>query len=224
MARTTERRADALTRERIIEAAVELLDSAGENGLTFRALATRFETGHGAIQWHIANKAELLEAATTRAVARAIEDADLQGSPRDALHALASGVFDAVEAHPWIGVQLARPPWRDAMAEIFERVGRLVRALGAPESVQFTTTQALLHYMIGASGQNATNARFGAGGDRQQTLDTEADRWQRLDPDKYPFTRTMAARLRRHDDRVEYLAGIDLIIDGMTTTAHGGER
>ncbi|MBJ6764564.1 helix-turn-helix transcriptional regulator [Myxococcaceae bacterium JPH2] len=58
--RGSERREDALSRARIIEAAVELLDDEGESGLTFRALATRLATGAGAIYWHIANKNELL--------------------------------------------------------------------------------------------------------------------------------------------------------------------
>ena len=64
--RGTERE-DPLTRERIVEAAIELLDDEGEDGLTFRALATRLETGAGAIYWHIANKSELLVAASDAA-------------------------------------------------------------------------------------------------------------------------------------------------------------
>jgi len=43
-----------------------MLDVAGESGLTFRALAAELRTGAGAIYWHVANKSELLVAATTR--------------------------------------------------------------------------------------------------------------------------------------------------------------
>ncbi|MBI0381492.1 TetR family transcriptional regulator, partial [Streptomyces albiflaviniger] len=52
--RRTQRRTEALSRERIVEAAVELLDTAGEGGLTFRALTERPATGPGAIYWHVA--------------------------------------------------------------------------------------------------------------------------------------------------------------------------
>lgn len=214
--RSSERRVDALTRERIIEAAIELLDSEGETGLTFRALAARLDTGHGAIQWHVGTKDELLKAATAVAVGRAVDEADPDAPPRQAIHAVALGVFDAIEAHPWIGGQLARPPWQSTMLQIFEYIGRQVQALGAPAAGHFSSTSALLHYIIGAGGQNATNSRSPAAlGDRQHFLDTVAEHWHALDPKEYAFTRTVAEQLRVHDDRAEFLAGIDLILDGM---------
>jgi AcrR family transcriptional regulator len=56
-ARGSQRREDSLSRDRIIEASIELLDSSGEGGLTFRALSERPSTGPGAIYWHIAARA-----------------------------------------------------------------------------------------------------------------------------------------------------------------------
>jgi len=214
--RSSERRADALTRERIVDAAIDLLDSEGENGLTFRALATRLETGHGAIQWHVANRSELLKAATAVAVAGAVDEPDPDAPPREAIHAIALGVFDAIDAHPWIGGQLGRPPGQSTMLQIFEHIGRQVQALGAPAADQFTSTSALLHYIIGAGSQNATNSRSPAArGDRQDVLETIARQWEGLDPEEYAFTRAMAGQLRVHDDRAEFLAGIDLILVGL---------
>jgi AcrR family transcriptional regulator len=224
--RSSERRADALTRERIVDEAIELLDSEGENGLTFRALATRLETGHGAIQWHVANKSDLLKAATAVAVARAMDEGHPDAAPREIIHAVALGVYDAIDAHPWIGAQLARPPWQSTMLQIFELIGRQVQAVGAPAAQQFTATSALLHYIIGAGGQNATNARSPeVHGDRQHVLDTVARHWEEeIDPEEYAFTRTMAEQLRVHDDRAEFLAGIDLILAGMTESRQKTQR
>jgi predicted nucleic acid-binding protein len=48
-ARRAERRTDALSRERIVAAAIKILDDDGESALTFRALAARLATGSGAI-------------------------------------------------------------------------------------------------------------------------------------------------------------------------------
>ena len=45
----TERRTDALSKARIVEAAIKILDDEGEGALTFRALAARLATGSGAI-------------------------------------------------------------------------------------------------------------------------------------------------------------------------------
>jgi AcrR family transcriptional regulator len=105
-----ERREHPLSREQIVGAAVELLDDSGESGLTFRALAERLATGPGAIYWHIANKGELLGAAMEAVVTGVIPAVDADAPPQQAVRALGLGVFDAIEAHPWLGTQLAINP------------------------------------------------------------------------------------------------------------------
>ena len=127
--RRTERRTDALSFERIVQAAIALLDAEGEGGLTFRALATRLETGAGAIYWHVANKGQLLAATTDDVVAAALNGIGEDAAPADAIRAVALGLFDAIDAHPWVGAQLAREPWQSAMLQIFERIGVQLQAL-----------------------------------------------------------------------------------------------
>lgn len=215
--RNTERREDALSRERIVTAAVEMLDSAGEDGLTFRALATRLRTGAGAIYWHVANKSELLVAATDSVLAGATGVPATDGPPAEAIRAVALGVFDAVETHPWVGPQLSGVPSPPAILRIFERVGRQVQVLGVPADAQFDAASALLNYILGVAGQNAARARsVEPGTDRFEFLDTVAAAWTRLDAAEFPFIREIADRLPGHDDRAQYLAGIDLILAGIS--------
>ena len=78
--RRSQRRTEALSRERIIEAAVELLDADGEGGLTFRVLTERLATGPGAIYWHVANKDELLSTATNDVIGGVMADQAHEGS------------------------------------------------------------------------------------------------------------------------------------------------
>ncbi|MFI5963654.1 TetR/AcrR family transcriptional regulator [Streptomyces asoensis] len=221
--RRAERREEPLSRERIVEAAIALLDTAGESGLTFRALSERLATGPGAIYWHVTGKDELLLAAADAVVTGSLsadtaDPADTaDATPQDAIRALALGVFDAIDAHPWIGAQLARTPAQSPLLRVFERLGRQVRALGVPHAAQFTAASALLNYILGVGGQNAANARANhPAGSRAEFLETAAAAWAALDPDEYAFTRDVAAQLRDHDDRVEFLAGIDLILGGIT--------
>jgi len=214
--RGSERRADALTRERIVEAAIGLLDAEGETGLTFRALAARLETGHGAIQWHVANKGELLKAATDDVITRAMAEVVRGTQPREAIRAIASGVFDAIDAHPWVGAELSREPWQSALLQIFEGVGGQLQALGVPGPAQFDCASAILSYTLGLAGQYAAGVRLIARDtDRAAFLATLAAHWEQLDPAQYPFTRQAATRLREHDDREQFLAGIDLILTGV---------
>lgn len=222
--RNTDRREEALSRERIIDAAVEMLDAAGEGGLTFRALTAQLKTGPGAIYWHVANKGELLAAATEAVLAGALGPSTAPpagDTPQEAVRAVALAVFDAIDAHPWIGTQLARVPSQPALLRIFERVGRQVQALGVPADAQFDSASALLNYMLGVAGQNAANARAQAPGtDRAHVLRTLSAGWADLDPHEYPFTRNVAAQLRDHDDREQFLAGIDLILAGIANRRH----
>ncbi len=217
-AKRAERRTDALSKERIVEAAIEILDARGESALTFRALTARLATGAGAIYWHVANKNDLLAATTDHVIARVMTDVVSGAEPREAIRAIAIGVFDAIDARPWVGAQLSREPWQSAVHRIFESVGGQLQALGVPERAQFDCASALLNYVLGLAGQYAAATRLLARDtDRSAFLATVAARWAQLDPAEYPFMRQVAAQLPGHDDREQFLAGIDLILAGITT-------
>jgi AcrR family transcriptional regulator len=127
-----ERRTDALSKERIAEAAIEILDTGGESALTFRALAAHLATGAGAIYHHVANRNELLAAAAEDIIARVMTDVHRDAEPSEAIRTIALGLFDAIDAHPWVGAHLARMPWHSPMPQIFESIGGRLQALGVP--------------------------------------------------------------------------------------------
>jgi len=217
-AKRTERRADALSKERIVEAAIEILDADGENALTFRALAAHLTTGSGAIYWHVASKNDLLAAATDDVIARVMTGVAVGAGPREAVRAIALGVFDAIDAHPWAGAQLSREPWQAAALRVFEGFGGQLQGLGVPERAQFDCASALLNYVLGLAGQYAAAARLlEPETDRSAFLTAVAARWAQLEPARYPFVRQVAAQLPGHDDREQFLAGIELILVGITS-------
>ena len=216
-ARIPSRRDEALSREQIVDAAIELLDASGEAGLTFRALSERLATGPGAIYGHIADKSDLLTAACDVLVARTLDEAPPGAAPDAAIRVLALALFDAIDAHPWIGSALAAVPGQLPMVRILDRVGRQVRALGVPDAAQWRATSALLSYILGVGGQNAANGQLAReqGLDRTNFLDSMATTWAMLDPAEYPFAHAIAAQMREHDDRADFLAGIDLLLGGL---------
>lgn len=239
--RQSERRRQVLTRERIVETAVELLDEVGEGALTVRALTGRLATGSGAIYWHIGNMSELLEAATDAVVAAALDTSsgvakspestgtsETGGSaeePRDEIRAVALGLFDAVTEHPWLAAQLAahltRNPWGPVTLRIFESIGRPVSALGVPRRDWFTTTSTLVHYLLGATAQTSQSSGDdsapGSRAERAEVLGSVATAWKELDAEDYPFMRAIADQMSEHDDREQFLTGVDLVLTGITT-------
>jgi AcrR family transcriptional regulator len=216
-ARSAQRREESLSRDRIIEASIALLDQSGESGLTFRALSERLATGPGAIYWHIANKSDLLTAACDTIIARTMEARMAGATPKATIRALALGMFDAIDAHPWVGSALIRAELQSPMVRVLERIGQQVRALGVPDRSQWAVVSALLNYILGVGGQNAANGQLARtrGLDRSYFLNAMSTAWSQLDPDEYPFARRVAGKLRTHDDRVDFLAGIDLILRGI---------
>ncbi|WP_199758023.1 TetR/AcrR family transcriptional regulator C-terminal domain-containing protein [Micromonospora sp. Llam0] len=81
-----------ITRERIVAAALELLNDKGIDALTVRALASRLNVRASALYWHIRNKQELLDEMSTvvmRRVTDALASIPPSGSWRDDMAAYA---------------------------------------------------------------------------------------------------------------------------------------
>jgi hypothetical protein len=138
--------------------------------------------------------------------------------PREAIRASALVLFDVIDAHPWLGAQLSREPWQPAIAPIFEGVGGPLRALGVPARAQFDAASALVNYILGLASQYAASARLlPRETDRTAFLASIAAQWAQLDPEKYPFVHQVMAELPGHDDRAQFLAGLDIILAGLAT-------
>jgi AcrR family transcriptional regulator len=218
-AQRSPRREESLSRDRIIEASIELLDSSGESGLTFRALSDRLATGPGAIYWHVANKNDLLAAACDAVVARTMTETVVT-TPEATIRAVALGLFDVINQHPWVGSALTSSPGQSPIVRILEPIGQQIRALGVPDEQQWTSVGALMAYILGVSRQNAANGQLARtqGLDRGDFLEAVSTAWSQLDPREYPFARSVAGQIRDHDDRVDFLAGIDLILTGIKSS------
>jgi AcrR family transcriptional regulator len=219
------RRTEALSRDVIVKAAAEILDAGGEDALTLRALTVRLATGYGAIYHHVADRNALLAAATDHVIAPIVTGLVAGAEPQQALRAIALGLFDAIVVHPWAGAQLTRQPWQPALLDIYESISEQLQALDVPQQALPDSAGVLVNYILGVAGQNAANARALTSSkmDRSAFLATAAAQWAQLDPAKYPSLHKARTQLREHDDREQFLAGIDLILAGIETMNHAGK-
>ncbi|WP_432082661.1 TetR/AcrR family transcriptional regulator [Streptomyces sp. WAC 04229] len=225
-ARRSQRRNQVLSRDQIIEAAIELLDAGGEGALTVRALSERLSTGSGAISYHVGKREELLDAATETVVlaALATKPARAGAAPQDEIRVVALALFDAIAEHRWLAtrltLQIIRNPVGPVTVGIFERIGRQVDALGVPRSRWFDAASTLVHYILGAVSQNARIEGDTSGidpeADREKLFDAASAAWQRLDPEEHPFMHAVVGQMREHDDRAQFLTGVAVVLDGLT--------
>src|SRR4051812_49283757 len=90
-----------LDRDQIVDAAMELLDAEGLDGLSMRRLGTKLNSGATTVYWHVANKDELLELALDRAMA----EVTVPGPDEDGWRAAATGFAHSlrtmIHRHPW---------------------------------------------------------------------------------------------------------------------------
>ncbi|GAB3132352.1 TetR family transcriptional regulator [Tsukamurella serpentis] len=208
------RRTEALTRERITGAAIDILDADGPDALTFRTLAAALRTGSGAIYHHVAGKQELLATAVDGVLSPVLA-APAPPEPRARLRELALRLFDAIDAHPWIAPELGGDPRLPADRLVTERIGAAVMALNPPAEALFDAASAVHGYILGAARQNAANAQARGTAQREVLLGEIAADWSGLDADEFPFLRAVAASMADHDDRAQFLAGLDLILSGI---------
>lgn len=218
----TGRRREALTAGQIIRVAIDLLDEGGESALTFRALAGRLATGPGAIYHHVESKAELLRAATSEIVAGVSSAAAATSGPDEAIRTLMLGLFDVIQHRPWVGAALSSEPWQTAMLQIFEDTGNYLEALGVPAEAQFEAASSFVSYVLGVAAQWAAAARaLPPGTDRTAFLKSVTAQWTREhEAIRYPFLRRVADQLASHDDRQQFLAGIDFLLVGTVGNGH----
>ncbi|MGH3434995.1 MAG: TetR/AcrR family transcriptional regulator [Sciscionella sp.] len=212
----TPRRLDALSRERIVEAAIEILDANGEQALTVRALTSHLSTGRGAIYHHVSGMDDLLAAAADDVVRAATEQAADDADPSSAIRGLSLGIFDAIDSHLWVGAQLAREPLQPAVLRIWKSVGVQLQGLGVLGSARSDAGAALANYIFGSAAQFAAGARHTRDkAERQRYLNALAAAWTEQDADR--VVREAASELRDHDDREQFLAGIDIFLSGIAT-------
>jgi hypothetical protein len=79
-----------------------------------------------------------------------------------------------------------------------------------------------VNFILGVAGQSAANAR--ALSDRTATLDAAAAHWTRLDPAGHTRLHRAVAQLPDHDDRGQFLAGIEVFLAGIESVHTNGRQ
>jgi AcrR family transcriptional regulator len=214
--------------ETVISEAVALLDEAGEQALTFRALAARLGGGVASIYWYVASKDELLDKATDHVLTDPLTDIEryLDGDdPIDNLRAIAVTVFDVIVKRPWLGAYFMRNTGAQPNALLlYERIGEQVMRLGLTPRQAFHAVSAIVGFVVGTAadlGQQPPQEVLDGEVDRDDYLADIVTEWRALDPAEYPFVHHVVDEFAVHDDADQFRAGLDLLLAGLRLQATG---
>ncbi|QKG23307.1 TetR/AcrR family transcriptional regulator [Actinomadura verrucosospora] len=145
-----------LSRDQIVDAALELLDAEGLNGLSMRRLGTRLNSGATSVYWHVANKDELLELALDRVMAEVTVPAP-DGGWRDAVAAYARSLRAMIHRHPWtVPLFGAQPMIGPNATRVLDEVIVAFDGAGFTGMALENAMSLIADYIIGAAGSEAS--------------------------------------------------------------------
>lgn len=213
----TRSRTTPLSRERIVESAVALLDGHGVDGLTMRRLAGALDVTPTALYWHVRTKEDVLDLAVDR-IFGDVPIPPVTGDWRGDVRTLVRGWRTAMLRHPWAPGLIGRPmlgPNVLARTEFLQSA--LVRG-GLSGLGLAVTTRLLANYVIGAALTESAWQRAAGARPAQARAHITAD------PAAYP-TLTASGHLdpERWDDDLIFDRGLDAILASGPACGEGVE-
>ena len=205
----------ALPLDRILAAALELVDEQGADALSMRSLAQRLESGTATLYRHFANRSELVAMMVDRMIGEIDFDVDAVAALpwQQACTSFAQHMFDALGRHGNVASLLIEhvPMGPNALARR-EKILAILLANGFPPVVAAHAYATLSRYVLGFGIQLSGSAAA----EQDARL---AAAFHELDPARYPATLTVADDLPVPLEE-EFAYGLRLIVAGLERS-HG---
>jgi TetR/AcrR family tetracycline transcriptional repressor len=199
---------DRLTRERVVDAAVAIVEADGLAGLSMRTLSEKLGVSVTSIYWHVGNKEALLDALVERMQASIVDRKPKGKTPQQRVRSVARSLLDAIEAH---GELIAIAHQRGAITKVFAPARQVVAieffAAGLRGERLAEATNALLLFVGSYSLMQSVAAR---------TAGVEKGTTEPWEESAVPIDRVAAARLALQPDlHRAFETGLDALISGL---------
>lgn len=214
-----------LTREAIVAAGVQLVDAAGPDALTMRAVAGRLGSGVMSLYRHVADRDALLDLVLD-AMAGEIPATPLTGDWRDDAAALARDVRSVLLRRPHLTVLLTSRADRGVGGlAALDRALAVFRSAGLSERDAVQANHALGNLVAGAALWDAVGVGGTSGEERRARLGAAATAVAALPVATFPNVVWAADQLFTGSPDERFEAGLALLLDGIESRlAHRGGR
>ncbi|HVY63668.1 MAG TPA: TetR/AcrR family transcriptional regulator [Gammaproteobacteria bacterium] len=206
-------RGATLTRRRIAEAALALIDGAGLEQLSMRRLGARLGVEAMAIYHHFRNKAELLDGVLELLLEELEPPTGARGTPLERLRRTFEATRAVAIRHPHAFLLLPTRRFNtDRALEYYERLLALFREAGFDAKLSARFFRLLAGYVTGAG--------LAEIGSRAQQRDATPSRLERFsDPKRFPLVTSVAPELRVANLDAIFQFGLDVIFAAMADEA-----
>jgi AcrR family transcriptional regulator len=203
-----------LTRERIVAVAVELVDEAGPDALTMRAVAGRLGAGTMSLYRHVSGRDELLDLVLA-AMAAEVPDRPATGDWRSDLAALARDVRAGLLRRPHLTVLLTSRSGRGtAEVSLLDRTIGILRRAGLSPRDAILANHALGNYIAGAALWEAVGLAGTSGEERARRREAAVEAVSGLPGDRYPNLAWVGETLIAGNLEERFEFGLRVLIDG----------
>ncbi|WP_242676359.1 TetR/AcrR family transcriptional regulator [Streptosporangium minutum] len=210
------RDAPPLSRARIIEEAVALLDAEGADRLTMRRLAERLGTGSTTLYWHVKTKDDVLDLALDMIFAEVeIPPEGGQGWRAD-ITALISGWRAVLLRHPWSAALLGRPMLGPNVLARSEFLYATLLEAGVVEPHLTAAAYGLSNYVIGSGLMQAT---WPAGAEQEARRAAREHLY--ANRERYPALAAHGPLVADGDWDTSFALGLSWLLDGIQADVAG---
>lgn len=208
--------ATPLTRDRVVDEALALIDEQGLDACTMRRLGERMGVDGSSLYHHVPSQSALFDLVADR-IMRAVPvppPLAAGADPAEAVVRCVIGYFDAMTAHPRAARLLVERPLRSvAVGEPFERLLEALFAAGLTPTQALSANGVLGWFLIGAVQNHASQvleAEYGA--------DIDVERLTAMAAGLPNFTRLMA-EATPVEFRADFVAGLRSLVRGLLEDA-----
>jgi TetR/AcrR family transcriptional regulator, tetracycline repressor protein len=199
-----------LTRDRILDAAVAIVDEHGIEGLSMRKLGTALGVEAMSLYNHIPNKAALLDGVLERVVSE-INIPDDGSTWDERLRQMTTSFRSIALSHPRCVPLFAMRPFNSLPAlDVVEAVFELLAEAGFSTEEAFRALRAMSAYAVGFTISEALEI-IGEGADRPPVrfIDPESTE------ENFPRTIEAAPVMLKDDSDLQFEFGVDLLLSGL---------
>jgi AcrR family transcriptional regulator len=214
-------RREPLNREKVLDAALELADKEGLDGLSMRRLAKILGVEAMSLYNHVSNKADLIDGIVVRVFGQ-VEPPD-PGLPwQEQVRATAVSMYRVFGRHPVVPLALATDQSNPTSADIMRPLDGLVGALYAAGFDDQETWRALTSVNSLVFGTLMLSTGGFTGDPGVHAGEQQVDHYiRRLDPARFPhFSRLLRwTREGLVDPGADFEQALDMLIEGLAARA-----
>jgi AcrR family transcriptional regulator len=216
----------ALSRERIVAAALDLARTEGVEAISMRRLAQALDTGPASLYVYFANQEQLRNALFDAAIGTIVTEPTDPARWREQLHGLARRmVVMMVEDFPGMAkLAMARIPTGDNAFRVSESMMSLLKAGGASDqAAAYAADLASLYITAIAYEQNLYRTLYDdAAEEEEREVARLAERFRALDAERFPTMAALGPLMTKGDGDERFSLGLDVIINGLLATPTEG--